>query len=235
MIYRMEPKMRQEELIDLIPWYLNGTLPPNEHSIIEAWIASDPIAQNEIDTWRLIVSGVTRQRQVVPSDEIWEKLKEQIHSGVKSVPFVTNGWLSWGLGLLLASIVLIALWLIVRPGVVLRWSISGEIPTKFQVFRSPVGSSNLELIGEIKTSPGILNYQFVDGLTLPGRTYVYHVEGVGSSGVIGISQSVLGNPLSVLPGQVAILITSLVFGSIVVLAIKSWPKVIIPRFGGLIA
>jgi hypothetical protein len=79
----------------------------------------------------------------------------------------------------------------------------------------------------------MIDHQYVEPFTLPGRAYDYQVDGVGRSGLVVISQSVRGNPISALPAQLTILLTSLLFGSMVLIGLQASRIVYIIRNRGM--
>jgi hypothetical protein len=111
----------------------------------------------------------------------------------------------------LSLVVLVLLWAVVRPGIVLQWEVNTGPVTTFRIYRAPVGSADFELVREVAAAPGERVYTYVDPRALPGRTYVYQVEGVGAAGLVR-SGAVTISGLEALPGQVAVILIGLTVG-----------------------
>jgi hypothetical protein len=90
------------------------------------------------------------------------------------------------------------------------WSVSDSPLTAFRVYRVPVGGADFELLSEVPAQPDVQQYTYVDAHLLPGQSYVYVVEGLGVEGQSAFSQAITVNALEALPGQLAILVASLV-------------------------
>ena len=99
-----------------------------------------------------------------------------------------------------------------QPGVALQWTVEGDGVAAFKVYRAERGTQQFVQLAEIPVQTDSARYRYVDGRLWPGRAYVYRVEGVGQSGEIAVSRAITSGPLAALPGQLAILFTSLVLG-----------------------
>jgi len=113
-------------------------------------------------------------------------------------------------GAVLGLIILAILWGIVQPGIVLQWTWeNGDLQT-FQVYRASEGSQDFSLIREIPTQETSSNYTYVDPLLVPGLNYSYQIIGIDSQGDSIFSQIVTDSSIGAMPGQIAIIVTSLV-------------------------
>jgi hypothetical protein len=139
------------------------------------------------------------------------------------------GWFSWALSAALTVATLALLWLAVRPGVALRWTVTGETPTAFRIYRAEAGSSNYYWIDEVQADPFRREFVYSDTFLFPGKAYSYKIEAVGRGGVIAVSRSVAASPLSALPGQLAVLLTSLLVGNALALLLTAGPGTRIER------
>jgi hypothetical protein len=133
----------------------------------------------------------------------------------------TLGWLS---AILFTLAIAILLWVAVQPGVRLEWSVNGEGLAGYRVYRAAQGSDTYELIGVVPYQQNLTQYSFVDAMLLPGQVFIYKVEGVGISGDLALSRSIASSPFVALPGQLAILFSSLVVGVTLTLLIQNWPS-----------
>jgi hypothetical protein len=118
--------------------------------------------------------------------------------------------LRWALSAALGMIVFILLWGIVQPGIVLRWVWQPGDVESFQVYRAPQNSDQFTFVSEIPTQESLTEYTLVDSLLLPGQTYTYQIIGFDSDGKSIFSQMVRDNSLAALPGQIALIVASLV-------------------------
>jgi hypothetical protein len=207
----------------LIPWYINGSLSPNEVKEVSFVIRQDDQVRNEYEAWKQIHAAVTSQEQRVPSAVV----RQQIMSSLLR-PNVNRGMLGESsryllAGALLTLTILILLWLAVRPGVVLQWSIERDGMTSYRVYRASPGSNQFELIKEVTAQTEQYQYRFIDTLLIPGKNYIYRVEGIRSNGVATLSQVVNSSALDILPGQLALILTSIIIGYGVVIFIhRPW-------------
>ncbi|HEX7975648.1 MAG TPA: hypothetical protein VF498_14655 [Anaerolineales bacterium] len=228
----MAQKLSPQELNELLPWYLNGTLPDEERRQVEDWLDRDPSRAAGLAGWRLIQRGVAEQPAGRPSQAVYARVMQRIQASSHPMRVAGQGRRpqrsagSFLASAVLAFFVLVLLWLAVRPGVMVQWSVAEGNPAAFRVYRALQGSNQFVLMSEIPAKAGVSNYSYVDPLLLPGMPYVYRVEGVLSpQGELAFSESIVSSPLAALPGQLAILFISLVIaGSLVSLA--SWLPVV---------
>jgi hypothetical protein len=141
-----------------------------------------------------------------PSPQVWQAIFAQISSPYSRVNPASNvAWLRIGSGLVGFMIVLV-LWLTVQPGVVLQWSVAGNPPTTFRIYRALAGAEDYRLIHEIEAPVGTAEYQFIDTRLIPGRWYSYRIEGIYKGGNVSISESVNSPVMGALPAQLTIFI-----------------------------
>ncbi len=194
---------------DLLPWYANQSLPLDEREAVEAWLRDHPQA-TELTAWQQIRSSVVAQRQAVPSPAVRRQLLATIAALRQSRGArIRRAWL---IGTALAALVLMGLWAIVQPGIAVEWSISGEGATTFRVYRAIDGNREFDLLNEVPARPDQRDYFLTDTSPLPGQTYTYLIEVVSPDGQSIVSRTVMGNGTDALPGQLIVLLTSLVAG-----------------------
>jgi hypothetical protein len=214
-------KKSPKELRALLPWYVNDTLTAADSRAVDSWLRRGPEAQAELAAWQQVRTAVVGQAQQRPSLAVRQQIMAQVQS--VSVPprrSLTLPQLAWGLGL--ALIVLLLLWITIQPGIVLQWSVNDDPLASFRVYRAAVGSADFGLVGEFPADAVARQYSYVDTRLLPGQTYVYRVEAVSEGGGVDISQAITANALDALPGQLAILLTSLIAGCGAVAAARRW-------------
>jgi hypothetical protein len=203
-------------LRELLPWYLNGTLSEAERLAVEEYIHNDPDGQLALEEWSQVRNFV--QDQVI--DNPPENLDEIIISRISKQSDEQLKLLHpYAIGL--AFVILILLWMILRPGVVLRWSITGENVSSFRVFRSELGSGHYQLLDEVPALPSNSKYAYVDIFILPFKDYQYYVEGVNQNESLGISQAVTGYAKAALPGQIALVCASFIIGYGIIFLIRN--------------
>jgi hypothetical protein len=210
----------------LIPWYINGSLSPDEAEEVAYVIKQDDRARIEYEAWKHIHAAVASQEQRVPSAVDRQQIMSSLHQ-----PNLYKGILGQSsrnllAGALLTLSILILLWLVVRPGVVLQWSIEKDGMTSYRIYRASQGSSQYEMLKEIPTQANQWRYNFVDTLLVPGRNYIYRVEGIGADGVSAHSRTVNGRSLDILPSLLVLILASMIVGyGIVIVVQKPWlPK-----------
>jgi len=221
----MFEKESSSERQELMPWYVNGTLSQAEKRAVEDWLRQNPQARAELAAWRQLRAAVMSQPQEMPSAaaraRVMARVRAQdIHRQAAPAP-----WWAWAWSVAIAAAVLILLWTAVRPGVILEWSVSGGPVTAFRIYRAPQGSADFYLLRQVPARPDVQRYAFVDGFLLPGRSYVYRVEGVGQTGQMVESIITASDTLLILPYQLAVLVTGLVSGYIALVLARQWRPV----------
>jgi hypothetical protein len=208
-----------DDILGLLPQYASGSLPPAERQQVEAWLEKHPELHSEVVFWQQLRTGLQSQPQAAPGQEVWQKLTRRValqqHRAKRDVVSILAG-------LALAGLSLVILWLTIRPGVLLQWTVSGTDQLTYRVYRSPAGSQDFVLLGEVHGMPGVRQYSFLDALFLPGQSYVYRVEGRLPAGSAVVSQGVVSQSIAALPGQLAILLASLLVGYLAASLARSW-------------
>ena len=204
------------QLKDSLPWYLNGTLKGSEKKAVETWLSHDPKARVELENWQNIKQMVMSQPEQLPAPDLPRKIWAQVLSSIEipspSVPLQRKRFAVYSLSVLVSVCVLALLWMIIRPVVILEWSVTGDTSQVFRVYRAPAGSQDFILVRELPAKPGEQSYSFVDTLFLPGQAYVYRIEAVDILGLSSLSQAAIENTMAALPGQLLILVASMLAG-----------------------
>ena len=208
-----------EDIHGLLPQYASGSLPAADRQRVEAWLEMHPELRSEVNFWEQLQASLQSQPQVAPGQEVWQGLSRRLALHQRQVKRSAISILA---GLALAGFSLVILWLTIRPGVLLQWTVSGTDLLTYQVYRAPAGSQDFVLLGEVHGTPGVSQYSYLDALFLPGQSYVYRVEGVSPSGSAVVSQGVVSQSLAALPGQLAILLASLLVGYLAASLARNW-------------
>lgn len=208
----MRTEIKHTDPSDLIPWFVNGSLDADETKIVETWLTESPFANNQLEIWKMIQATVRTQKILTPPASIWNSLIEDVNETRKRSIIIWQKWIFTGVGIGLAILVFITLWGFVQPGVRLQWSVRGQAPVAFRIYRAPTDSDEFTLIRELKSRGELLDYQFIDTLVIPGSGYTYRVEAVDDMGSVGYSQVIIRDTIDALPLQIVILLTSVIFG-----------------------
>ena len=161
--------------------------------------------------------ALKQQPTLAPPEAVRGRVMAAVAAAVAAGPqrYTGRGWgpaARWAAGFGMAVVVFVLLWAVVRPGVVLGWTVSGEPPAAYRVYRSLGPDEKQALVREVKALPEEDSYRIVDPFVLPAARYTYTVEGVASNGRTIASQSAAVDAATVLPAQVAILVASLLVG-----------------------
>ena len=197
----MFKKRTSHSVTDLLPWYLNHSLPADEQPPVEEQARRSP---QTLNAWQAVRSAALSQPARVPPPAARQRVLSQIRA-TGHLP----GWLPALSGVAFALVTLLLLWNIVQPGIGLQWSVNGAVPTAFRVYRAPAGSDRFEIVREVPAQSGILDYTYVDTALWPGQAYQYRVEAVN---VQTASATIAANGADVLPTQLAIVLSSLLIG-----------------------
>jgi hypothetical protein len=222
---RITKRLTAREARELLPWYVTGKLSSDENAQVEQWLAEAPHAQAELAEWKYLRDRMTDQKPVRPSPTAFTKIIAAIHSQPNDKQSALAPGLSWTLEAVLTLLVMVILWISVRPGVALEWVVTDNSLANFRVYRSSLGSDNFRLIAQVPAQSNTLEYRFVDAMLIPGRSYVYRVEGMERDTFIAVSQAVTSSPLAALPGQLAILFVSLILGYCGMTLLQYWPTI----------
>ena len=199
----------------LLPWYINQTLPTTEREAVEDWLKTEPQAAEHLATLDALRSSINAQPRVAPSPLVRQQLLAKINTRQQASRRVLRP--AWPIGMAVALVLLVALWVVVQPGIALQWSVAGTGASAYRVYRAPVDSQEFNLLSEIPAQSDAQAYSFTDITSLPGQTYTYVVEAVTATGQTTLSPLAVGRGLDVLPAQLALILTSLVAGAVAML------------------
>lgn len=202
---------------ELLPWYVNGTLSAADRNAVERGRDQSPGLASELAAWQRLHTAVRAQPEQRVAPGVWQRVLAEVRSSCSTGrQMVARPWIAWAWGGVLALTVMLLLWGSIQPGIVLRWSVDNVPLTAFRVYRAAAGSTDFELVQEVPAEADAQQYTYVDPLLVPGRTYVYRVEGVGPGSQSVFSQAVVASAIEALPGQLAILLIGLAGGYVTV-------------------
>lgn len=218
-------KKPKQSLNKLFPWYVNNSLSDQEREAVDSIIKNDPQARIEIEAWKKIRITMTNQPQKIPSPMVRQRLMTSIRTP-SEMKVQKSRWI-WNLasGALLTLSIFILLWLAVRPGVVLQWSLARDGITGYRIYRTPLGKNQFDLIKDVPAQANRLQYYYVDAFILPGANYIYRVEGIRSDGTTIQSTIVNGRARDVMPSQVELFLSSIILGYGIVIFSKKWSMI----------
>lgn len=96
--------MTDEELEQLLPWYVNGTLDEEESAAVEALLERSDSARQEVAFLRALSEQLSREPVPAPSELGWQRLRKQLHT---VDPRPAQHW--WKPGIAAAAIVIMTL------------------------------------------------------------------------------------------------------------------------------
>jgi hypothetical protein len=210
---------------DLLPWYINGTLTAQERQAVESLLKADATFKAEWESLSRLKAVLAERPSPMPSPIPRQRILARIRQVDSTRPDPGRRIL---LALNVTAIVsfsvaiLLLLWLAIKPGIVLQWSVANAGISAFRVYRAPTGGARYDFLGEVSARGDFSQYTYVDAFLLPGQSFDYIVEGVGATGQIALSESVAGNALEALPGQVTLVIVSLVLSCGLVWLLPGW-------------
>jgi hypothetical protein len=201
----MFKKRVSHPVADLLPWYLNHSLPTTERPAVEEQARRKP---QTVSAWQVVRSAALSQPVRVPALAARQRVLAQASATARARSKMPR-WLPVLSGAVVAMLALLLLWNVVQPGISLQWSVNGAVPAAFRVYRAPAGSDRFEILREIPARSGIMDYSFVDTALWPGQTYQYRVEAVDDRAA---SATVAANGAELLPTQLTLVFSSLLLG-----------------------
>ena len=214
----------RSHIYSLFPAYLNGTLGFVARLACALWLRIDSAAPSELKMVdRLRQGTMTQASHAVPPSAL-TSIQKRIRSAPQSAdkrPDINAGRrrrsrLAWAIPIILAVLALGAVLYAMPPAILLEWSVVGEQPKEFRVYRARAGgdgesgTAEFEFLNQIPAGDLGQPYSFADIQLLPGQRYVYRVEALGTNGRIVKSNTTIGDSISALPGQLALLAVVLV-------------------------
>jgi hypothetical protein len=213
----MSKRQSNQDPSTLLPWYANHTLSAAERDAVETWLKTRPEAADSLAAVDDVRSAVSVQPKLAPSPMVRQRLLAQIKARPQTSRRLARP--AWLVGSAVALVLLVALWIVVQPGIALQWSVTGDGVSAYRVYRAPVDSGDFSLISEITVQSDAQAYSFTDITSLPGQTYTYVIQAITRTGQTSLSPLAVGRGLDVLPAQLALILTSLVTGAAAMLLV----------------
>jgi hypothetical protein len=112
----MNTELDDRALLELLPWYLNGTLEGAELAAMEALLLRSAEAREELEVLRRLAAAVREQEQAheAPPFELgWARLQRCVQQEARPVP--RRDWWKPGLAAAAALVVALQLGILMRP------------------------------------------------------------------------------------------------------------------------
>ena len=112
----MNTELDDRALLELLPWYLNGTLEGAELAAVEALLLRSAEAREELEVLRRLAAAVREQEQAheAPPFELgWARLQRSLQQEARSTP--RRDWWKPGLATAAALVIALQLGILMRP------------------------------------------------------------------------------------------------------------------------
>lgn len=112
----MNTELDDRALLELLPWYLNGTLEGAELAAVEALLLRSAEAREELEVLRRLAAAVREQEQAheAPPFELgWARLQRSLQQEARPAP--RRDWWKPGLAAAAALVVALQLGILMRP------------------------------------------------------------------------------------------------------------------------
>lgn len=167
--------------------------------------------------WEKAAELLNKQPMYQPNPVIEQKILSRVQIGLKTFHIKPHPY-----ALIIALTLLIILWSIIRPGIVLQWTIADIQLNDIRIYRTVQGREEFQIIYEARVQNRSNVYTFTDLLILPWQTYTYVLNGYNQDGISIASQQVIGRAVEALPGQLALISASLFTGYLVIYLFEAW-------------
>ena len=114
----MNTELDDRALLELLPWYLNGTLEGAELAAVEALLLRSAEAREELEVLRRLAAAVREQeqeqaREAPPFELGWARLQRSLQQEVRPAP--RRDWWKPGLTAAAALVIALQLGILMRP------------------------------------------------------------------------------------------------------------------------
>ncbi|XQE66965.1 anti-sigma factor family protein [Pseudomonas sp. P3C3] len=112
----MNTELDDRALLELLPWYLNGTLEGAELAAVEALLLRSAEAREELEVLRRLAAAVREQEQAheAPPFELgWARLQRSLQQEARPAP--RRDWWKPGLAAAAALVIALQLGILMRP------------------------------------------------------------------------------------------------------------------------
>ena len=221
----------------LLPAYASGTLGFVARLACTLWLRIDAAGTSELKKVDSLRQGAMTQTSHTVPPNVLASVQRQIRSAprlTESRPDIGAGRrrrsrMVWVVPIVLAVVALGAVLYAMPPAILLEWSVVGEQPNEFRVYRARTssdgdgGTADFEFLNQIPAADLGQTYSFADIQLLPGQQYLYRVEALDTSGRVVKSNITLGDSISALPGQLALLTAILILTYGLYVFAGHWP------------
>lgn len=191
-----------------MPAYAGGLVHGWRRLLLGLWLEHDAAAREQLARIEALRQEIRRQPQELPSAEVFIKIQATIAEEIQPAKGPARPVAVWAAAVVaIALVTLLLVWQALPPGISLEWSVQGDSPAAFRVYRAPMAvdspapSQPFTLLDELQANEAAAAYRFTDWLPLPGQEYVYRVEALDQSGQPTASQTVIGRGVDALAGQ----------------------------------
>ena len=179
--------------------------------IVELWLSSDVQAREEFQDLQKIRSIIRVQPQLHPHPLVYSRIAAAIKTKTVRPTVAWRPTLVWAPIVAILIFSAITILRVAPPGLVVQWSVEGELPVTFRILRAPAEEADdFTVIGELDAESGVVEYGFTDLRLIPGQVFQYRVEALSPTGQLTTSQAMVGNTLDALPGQLLLVLTFMV-------------------------
>jgi len=216
----------QKEMAQWLPAYAGGLVHGWRRLLLKLWLDSDAAAREQLGQIEALRQEIRRQPQELPSAEVFLKIQSAIAEEAQLAQAPRRPIVVWAAVVVTALAALLLVWQALPPGISLEWSVQGQLPTAFRIYRAPITQDSpapnrpFTLLDELQANKTEAAYQFTDWLPLPGQDYVYRVEALDQLGQPTASQMVIGRGVDVLAGQLLTLAAICLLLAAIVLFIR---------------
>ncbi|MDX9955555.1 MAG: hypothetical protein RBT75_15755 [Anaerolineae bacterium] len=212
-----------KKLESYLPWYVNRTLTAAANQKVTQGLQENPELGHSLQEWETVQSLVKKQPLQQPSPAVQERLMARVRACNLPQRNIIPLWFSRAWGITLAITALLFLWVMLQPGVQLQWSVNQAQIAAFNIYRAPAGSVDFALLYAATDPPRAREYRFVDTALWNGRAHSYRIVALGAEGQALFSNEVMTGAHTALPGQLAVILTSIIIGYGAVMLIENWP------------
>lgn len=213
-------KFRKDPLEQIIPWYVNGTLPGKLNEKLNVDRTQNVDMQKSIRIWERVQYVVKAQKNHQPSHTCDQILFSRISEVHRSTFRLYHLY-----AFLISVVVFVFLWIIIKPGIMLQWTSENNHLRAFRIYRSVDPYDEFKLVHEYLVNQSDLNYRFVDALLIPWLSYSYEIRGVTDGVELDLSPAMSGKAFSVLPAQILLFSISLFIGYVGAWQVKIWVEI----------
>lgn len=216
-------KLSLKKLETLLPGYLDRSLSAAEHQAVEQGLQESPSLSQSLRKWQEVQVLIKGQALHQPSPAAQERLMARVRACNLPQRNATPVWFTRAWGAALAVTTLLLLWAVLQPGIQLQWSVNQGHAAAFHIYRAPAGSADFALLYKSTNLPAAREYRFVDTALWRGQAYAYRIVALGPEEQRLFSNEVITDVYTALPGQLAVILTSIIIGYSAVTFIERWP------------